>query len=69
MLMQRNREQDEVDVDQIQVDLDQSDDIDEMEKLMRQKMNLAQKQLYQHMDRSGAGEVAGGTAQFNEHHE
>ena len=39
--MQRNREQDEVDVDQIQVDLDQSDDIDEMEKLMRQKMNLA----------------------------
>jgi hypothetical protein len=41
MLMQRNREQDEVDVDQIQVDLDQSDDIDEMEKLMRQKMNLA----------------------------
>ena len=69
MLMQRNREQDEVDVDQIQVDLDQSDDIDEMEKLMRQKMNLAQKQLYQHMDRSGAGEVAGATAQFNDHHE
>jgi hypothetical protein len=51
------------------VDLDQSDDIDEMEKLMRQKMNLAQKQLYQHMDRSGAGDVAGAPGQFQDPHD
>jgi hypothetical protein len=42
-----------------------------MEKMMRQKMNLAQKQLYQHMDLSGSGDqnFPTGANQFNDPHE
>ena len=34
----------------MEVDLDE-DEIEEMERIMRSKMNLAQKQLYQQMDK------------------